>query len=245
MQLQENRNGAVRIELAVKAVRKGRRTRESRAITWRHRPGPRSLGPQGSERLSVVGMLGAGIRRDAPGTRWSVGRPGCRLDSWAGPASTSAEGALSHPCDRFPHPGSQGRSVHSESLHRAPGAERGLCSARDVKQTRGERTCVKWGTLNDPPCSQSTPSAGTDGAQGDAPRPGRETGREAVRCKTGDPGEAAAFRISSLETLRASQFPSGVNATGSRPSTNPKRRSTCRGRNNLHPEARNSSAPSL
>ena len=67
-------------------------------------PGPRSLGPPGSERLSVVGTLGpaSGVLPQAP--RWSVGSLDCRLDSQAGPASMSAEVALSHLCDSFPHP---------------------------------------------------------------------------------------------------------------------------------------------
>lgn len=64
-------------------------------------PGPRSLGPQGSERLSVVSTLGAGIRCDAPGTTVVMD---CRLDSQAGPASMSVEVAPSHLCDSFPHP---------------------------------------------------------------------------------------------------------------------------------------------
>lgn len=39
-------------------------------------PGPRSLGPQGSERLSVVSTLGASIRCDAPGTTVVSREPG-------------------------------------------------------------------------------------------------------------------------------------------------------------------------
>lgn len=39
-------------------------------------PGPCSLGPQGSERRSVVSTLGAGIRRDASGTTEVGQEPG-------------------------------------------------------------------------------------------------------------------------------------------------------------------------
>ena len=39
-------------------------------------PGPCTLGPQGSEQLSVVSMLGAGIRCDGPDTTEVSQEPG-------------------------------------------------------------------------------------------------------------------------------------------------------------------------
>ena len=63
VQLNENCNGTVSVELAMKAARM-RTGRRSKGMEDSHleAPGPRSLGPQGSERLSVVSTLGAGIR---------------------------------------------------------------------------------------------------------------------------------------------------------------------------------------
>ena len=89
-------------------------------------PDPAPWGPraQSSCQWSARWGLASGVTARAP--RRSIRSPDSRLDSRAGSAATSVEVALSHLCDPFPHPRSQGRSVHSESLPRASGAERGL-----------------------------------------------------------------------------------------------------------------------
>ena len=112
---------------------------------------------------------------------------------------------------------------------------------RDVKQTSDRGSALSAQTVKDPHVPTHTPTAGADGAQADAP--GGDGDRQGGgETQDGRPGEAAAFRISSPRKAERGQFPSGVNATGSRPSTNSKRRSTRQGRNNLHPKVRNSSA---
>lgn len=84
------------------------------------------------------------------------------------------------------------------------------------------------------------PYAGTDGAQGDAPRPGRETGRGG--CKTGDL-ERQQLQNQQPRNAESKSVSIWGQCNRIQTSTHPKAKINLSGRNNLHPEARNLLCP--